>query len=229
MSAPKRIKTSVITSALSNLPQDQQLEIRNFLVQRFPIHIVTCQSWTTAALCQAHEDGETIEQHTKRVRFLLDLIVHTATNHGGDLYSNPESITLPHGCIILVMRLFHALVPYFQATHFFLDKGHFGIEARCIMESCTYTHNGDPIFVPSYKTFMCESEEEDAEAFMDPEDREFFRSRTHVWSQEKLCELLLAPGFLTNNEEDFIVSIGFINVHRRKIAGLSLDFLRSTA
>lgn len=210
-----------VTTLLSALQEEEQLELRNYFLERFPLYMVVPTPWKTRLFFLSREAGETSSQHMRRIDFLMTLIGSIIIDHD-DIFSKPRAIALPRGCVNLTTRLFHTLIPCLQATHFFLSKGD-DLSSRCLMEPITV--DGETLYAPAYKTFACETEEHAAE-FMDPEDYEFFRDHCYEWNPAKLKELLETPGFIPKDADIFTINVGVINKQKQKFLFVDLEFLR---
>lgn len=223
----KRIKgqeecnISTVTDSLARLKEEHQLQMRDFFLSRYPIYKADSDMWLNRYLSINHDSGETVAQYKKRITFLQDLINNSIINHD-DPYSRPCAITAPKGFCNVVLRLLHALVPYLQATDFFLSKGA-DVRARCIMEPLSI--RGEMNYVPDYRTFDCDSSE-NSDNFMDQEDYEFFRDHCHQWSFETLSKILEKFDFTPTDDDNVVLNVGVINKCTRRFIVVTLEFTK---
>jgi hypothetical protein len=223
---PKRPKLEydcrTVTAALSLLEEKHQMELRDFFVKKYPIYSAEFKIVPTRTFLGVDTTIDNPVQRFRNTLFLIDLVA-TELIGKDDPYTEPYHVTNPRGCVNIVTRLITALIPYIQATHFFLAKGD-DASTRCIMEPCTI--DDETIYLPAFKNFECDTEDH-VESFMDPDDYEFFRDHCHEWIPDKLKQILESPGFVPNNTtDDFTFCIGVINKHSKRFLLFNLEFVK---
>lgn len=211
--------TSVLKSLLGALSDEDQLDMRDYFLARYPIYDMELAPWSTRLWFL--DQNEEYMDSVRRVKFLMTLISDTILKTD-DKFAIDHRITGTRGIIAMTTRLIEAIAAFSQATHFFLAEGD-EIESRSIMERA---NDGDEdISVTSYKTFACETEEY-AEQFMDREDYEFFRDHCHKWSPEKFKQVISDPRLIPGDAPEFNLNIGAINKYTEKVVVLTLEFKR---